>query len=64
MPTLKTLPDYLERGLEIISIGLNPSLPSVREGFYFAKLPFPDAENFAGAEFLIGGNRPAPSLHM
>ena len=31
-----TLPDYLRRGLEIVSIGLNPSLPSVREGFYFA----------------------------
>ena len=36
MPALKTLPDYLEHGLEIVSIGLNPSLPSVREGFYFA----------------------------
>ena len=36
MPTLKTLPDYLAPGLDIVSIGLNPSLPSVREGFYFA----------------------------
>jgi len=36
MPALKTLPDYFEYGLEIVSIGLNPSLPSVREGFYFA----------------------------
>jgi len=36
MPALKTLPDYFECGLEIVSIGLNPSLPSVREGFYFA----------------------------
>lgn len=33
---MKTLPDYLRSGLRIISIGLNPSLPSVREGFYFA----------------------------
>lgn len=31
-----TLPDYLRPGLDIVSIGLNPSLPSVREGFYFA----------------------------
>jgi len=31
-----TLPDYLRPGLEIVSIGLNPSLPSVRDGFYFA----------------------------
>ena len=36
MPALKTLPDYLGPGLEIVSIGLNPSLPSIREGFYFA----------------------------
>jgi len=36
MPKFKTLPDYLRPGLEIVSIGLNPSLPSVRDGFYFA----------------------------
>ena len=33
---METLPDYLCPGLDIISIGLNPSLPSVRAGFYFA----------------------------
>jgi len=33
---LKTLPDYLCSGLNLVSIGLNPSLPSVRAGFYFA----------------------------
>lgn len=32
----KTLPDYLRPGLRIVSIGLNPSLPSVKAGFYFA----------------------------
>ena len=31
-----TLPDYLRPGLDIVSIGLNPSLPSVRLGYYFA----------------------------
>ena len=36
MPEPETLPDYLGPGLAIVSIGLNPSLPSVREGFYFA----------------------------
>ncbi len=36
MTTLKTLPDYLRPGLDIVSIGINPSLPSVRDGFYFA----------------------------
>lgn len=33
---METLPDYLRSGLDIVSIGLNPSLPSVRDGFYFA----------------------------
>ena len=33
---METLPDYLREGLLIVSIGLNPSLPSVEHGFYFA----------------------------
>lgn len=33
---MDTLPDYLEHHLKIISIGLNPSLVSVKAGFYFA----------------------------
>jgi len=31
-----TLPDYLADGLEIVSVGLNPSPRSVAAGFYFA----------------------------
>ena len=33
---MDTLADYLERGLHIISVGLNPSLPSIRDGYYFS----------------------------
>ena len=33
---MKTLPDYIRNDLRILSIGLNPSLPSVQAGFYFA----------------------------
>ena len=33
---MKTLPDYLEHNLKIVSIGLNPSPLSVKAGFYFA----------------------------
>lgn len=33
---MKTLPDYLAPGLDIVSVGLNPSLRSVEAGFYFA----------------------------
>jgi TDG/mug DNA glycosylase family protein len=32
----ETLPDLLAPGLRLLSIGLNPSLPSVAAGFYFA----------------------------
>ena len=33
---MKTLPDYLAPGLDIVSVGLNPSTNSVKAGFYFA----------------------------
>ncbi|MCY4556340.1 MAG: amidohydrolase family protein [Chloroflexi bacterium] len=33
---METLPDYLEPGLDIVLIGLNPSTRSVRAGHYFA----------------------------
>jgi TDG/mug DNA glycosylase family protein len=33
---MQTLPDFLRTGLDIVSVGLNPSLPSVRAGYYFA----------------------------
>lgn len=36
MEELVTLPDYLETGLDIVFVGLNPSLPSVAVGHYFA----------------------------
>ena len=33
----KTLPDYLRPGLDIVSIGINPSVYSVAQGFAFAR---------------------------
>lgn len=33
---MKTLPDFLGKNLRILSVGLNPSPPSVRAGYYFA----------------------------
>lgn len=33
----RTLPDLFAPGLEIVSIGINPSLYSVERGFYFAR---------------------------
>jgi len=34
---VKTLPDYLGPGLDIVSIGINPSIHSVDRGFNFAR---------------------------
>jgi double-stranded uracil-DNA glycosylase len=34
---VKTLPDSLREGLDIVSIGLNPSVYSAGQGFYFAR---------------------------
>ena len=34
---MKTLPDYLREGLDIVSVGLNPSVYSAERGFYFAR---------------------------
>ena len=33
---MNTLPDYLQHNLDIVLVGLNPSLPSVEAGRYFA----------------------------
>ena len=39
MDDLPTLPDYLTPGLDLVSIGINPSLPAARAGFYCATPP-------------------------
>ena len=33
---METLPDYLQPGLDIVLVGLNPSIPSAQTGRYFA----------------------------
>jgi double-stranded uracil-DNA glycosylase len=33
----ETLPDYLDHGLDLVFIGINPGLYSVRQGHYFAR---------------------------
>ena len=33
---MNTLPDAVRKGLRALAVGINPSLPSVRAGFYFA----------------------------
>ena len=33
---LRSLPDYLAPGLDILFVGINPSIPSARQGHYYA----------------------------
>lgn len=56
---MDTLPDHLERGLDIVSVGLNPSLNAVRAGFYFATRtnrfwPALNASHLVGEELVPG----------
>jgi TDG/mug DNA glycosylase family protein len=52
-----TLPDYLEPGLDLVSIGLNPSLYSVERGFYFAR-----PQNRFWPAFNASGLTPLPVI--
>ena len=36
-PDFETLPDYLQSGLDVVFIGINPGLYSLRRGHYFAR---------------------------
>lgn len=33
---MKTLPDYLAPGLDVVFVGINPSIPSAQQGHYYA----------------------------
>ncbi len=65
--TEKTLPDYLRPGLDIVSIGINPSIYSVEKGFAFARpgnrfWPALNAAQLVG-ETLIPGRDAIETLH-
>lgn len=60
---MRTLPDYLEPGLAVVSVGLNPSPVSVRAGWYFAnpRNRFWRALNASG--LLAAPVEPGPGVH-
>lgn len=53
--TVATLADYFTPNLDIVSIGLNPSLYSVEQGYYFAR-----PQNRFWPAFNASGLTPAP----
>ena len=59
-----TLPDYMASNLSCLSVGLNPSIPSIEKGFYFA-----NPRNRFWAAFnqaLVIGETviPGPEVHL
>ena len=58
-----TLPDYVDSGLRILSIGLNPSIVSVRKGFYFANPRNRFWRAFDGSGLAASQGEPSPSRH-
>ena len=58
-----TLPDYIDYGLRILSVGLNPSIPSAQLGFYFANPRNRFWKAFNQARIVDIEVTPAKSIH-
>ena len=52
---MKSLPDYLARGLDILFVGINPSMVSAEEGHYYA-----NPRNRFWCAFNLAGMTPEP----
>ncbi len=63
MPSHATLPDYVDSGLRVLSIGLNPSLVSVQAGCYFANPRNRFWRAFDGSGLAHSRGEPSPSRH-
>ena len=59
----ETLPDYVADDLRVLSVGLNPSLPSVRAGFYFANPRNRFWRAFAASGLAASAGEPSPEFH-
>ena len=60
---LETLPDYIASDLRVLSIGLNPSLPAVRAGFYFANPRNRFWRAFAASGLAASAGAPSAAYH-
>lgn len=59
----ETLPDYVAADLRVLSVGLNPSVPSVRAGFYFANPRNRFWRAFAASGLAASAGEPSPEHH-
>lgn len=58
-----SLPDYIDYGLKVLSVGLNPSIPSAQLGFYFANPRNRFWKAFNQAKVIGVEVTPAKSIH-
>ena len=58
---METLPDHVRPGLRLLSVGLNPSLPSVAAGFYFANPRNRFWKALAASRLVDGAPNPGPA---
>ena len=63
-PSHATLPDYVNTSLRVLSVGLNPSLISIREGFYFANPRNRFWRAFDGSGLAESQGEPSRSRHQ
>ena len=61
---MQTLADYLANGLRLISVGLNPSLPSIKHGFYFANPRNRFWKALNGSKLISKTIHPAPGIEQ
>jgi TDG/mug DNA glycosylase family protein len=60
---MKTLPDYIDYQIKVLSVGLNPSIPSVEQGYYFANPRNRFWRAFNQSSILECALTPDPEVH-
>ncbi|MEM8843799.1 MAG: mismatch-specific DNA-glycosylase [Pseudomonadota bacterium] len=59
-----TLPDYIDYNLKMLSVGLNPSIPSIEKGYYFANTRNRFWRAFNRSQILMHELVPGPEAHI
>ena len=60
---MNTLPDYIDYDLKVLSVGLNPSIPSIERGYYFANPLNRFWRAFNQSKMLTEEIIPSPDVH-
>lgn len=60
---MTSLPDYIDYHLKVLSVGLNPSIPSIEKGYYFANTRNRFWRAFNQSNILPQKFIPGPDVH-